>query len=195
MVGCQARPAGTSQDDWRTADPAGGAITKTAARLAKSSWPLKLTRCGAGRRESSVLYQPDQRPCTSPLPKSRIMKGTKPPADSTCCLNRLRRSAKPSRRPVVAGHRHHHLWVGIRSAHPREMIQMAAVCRSEGKRRRPPGKRRYWAERRTGLSTLVEKDLWLWCPSLAAFTVARNRGTGIAEAAPCTRIGCCGGSG
>jgi len=134
-------------------------------------------------------------PCTSPLPKSRIMKGTKPPADSTCCLNRLRRSTKPSRRPVVAEHRHHHLWVGIRSARPREMIQMAAVCRSEGKPRRSPGKRRCWVERRTGLSTLVEKDLWLWCPSLAAFTVARNRGTGIAEAAPCTRIGCCGESG
>ena len=195
MVGCQARLAGARQDDWRTADPAGGRSPKRWRAWRKAAGFSSPPGAGAGRRESSVLYQPDQRPCTSPLPKSRIMKGTKPPADSTCCLNRLRRSTKPSRRPVVAEHRHHHLWVGIRSAHPREMIQMAAVCRSEGKRRRSPGKRRCWAERRTGLSTLVEKDLWLWCPSLAAFTVARNRGTGIAEAVPCTRIGCCGGSG
>lgn len=30
-------------------------------------------------------------------------------------------------------HRYYHVWVGIRSAHPRNMIQMVAVCWSEGK--------------------------------------------------------------
>jgi hypothetical protein len=46
-----------------------------------------------------------------------------------------------------------------------------------------------YSKRQRGLSTLVEKDLCLWRQSSAAITVAANRGTGIAEATLCTKMG------
>ena len=50
------------------------------------------------------------------------------------------------------------LWPAAVSDGRRGRVPCGRQIRGEGKRRRPPGKRRCWVERRAGLSTLVEKD-------------------------------------